>query len=73
MRMAADDDIGRLVEFLDDIDDRAGDAGALVVIARGKAAFVDKHHDGFDPLGVQFRHEGIHGLSFVLEREAGNA
>jgi DNA-binding IclR family transcriptional regulator len=41
MRMAADDHIDRFAEPLDDLDDRAGDSRALIVVARGEPAFVD--------------------------------
>ncbi len=70
--MAADDDIDRLVEFLDDVDDRPGYSRTLIVAAGGKAAFVNQHHDGFDPARPEFRHQRVDGLGFVVELEPGD-
>ena len=46
--MPADDDVDGLVELADDVDDRARDAGAFVVVAGREAALVDQHDDGLD-------------------------
>ena len=73
MGVAADNDIDRFIEFLDDIDDRSGNAGALIIIAGRKAAFVDQHHDGFDAACLQFRHQRIHRFGLVLELKSGDA
>ena len=71
--MAADHDIDRFVELPDDIEDRAGEAWTLVVIAGRKTAFVDQDHDGLDAVRLQFRHERVHRVGLVAEFEAGDA
>ena len=62
-----------LVELLHDIDDRAGDARALVVIAGRQAAFMDQHDDGLDAARLQFGNQRVHRLGLVAEFEAGGA
>ena len=73
MGVAGDHDVDRLVELLDDVDDRAGDARAFIVVAGRQAAFVDQHHDRLDAARLQFRDQRIHRLGLVAEFEAGDA
>src|SRR5262249_60311103 len=65
--------IDRLIEFLDDVDDRSSDGWALIVVAGWHATLVDQHHDGFHALALQFRHQRVHGRNLIAEFEAGGA
>src|SRR5271167_1553957 len=65
--MAADHKIDRTVEFLDDVDDGAGDRGALIIVAGRIAAFVNQDDDGLNATRLQFRHERIYGLGLIAE------
>ena len=73
MGVAGDHDVDRAVEFLHDVDDRAGDARAFIVVAGRQAAFVDQHHDGLDAARLQFGDQRIHRLGLVAEFEPGRA
>ena len=73
MRMATDDQVHRLVELLDDIDDGTGNARTFIVVAGGKAAFVDQNHNGLDALGLEFGYQRIHCFGLIAKFEAGNA
>ena len=73
MGVAADHDVDRLVEFLDDVDDRSGDSGTFIIIAGRKTAFMDQHDDGFDAARLQLRHQRVHRISLVAEFEACDA
>ena len=48
MGVAADHHVDRAIEFPDDVDDRSGYAGALVIIAGRESALMDQHDDGLD-------------------------
>ena len=71
--MAADHHIDRAIEFLDDVDDRAGDAGAFIVVAGRETAFMDQHHDGLDAARLQFGQQRVHGVGLVPEFQVGHA
>ena len=43
------------------------------LVADGKTAFVDEHHDGLDALRFQFRHQRVHGVGLVREFQTGDA
>ena len=73
MGVAGDHHIDRAIEFFDDVDDRARDARALIIVAGRRAAFVDQHHDGLDAARLQFGHQRIHRLGLVAEFETGRA
>ena len=68
--VAADHEIDRAVEFLDDVDDGAGDRGAFIIIAGRITTFVDQDDNGFNAARLQFRHKRIHGLGFIAEFQA---
>src|SRR5665213_1281394 len=63
----------RAVEFPDDIDDGAGDAGAFVVIAGRIAALMDQHDNGLDAARLQLRNQCVHRLGLIPELEARDA
>jgi hypothetical protein len=71
--VAADHNADGGIQLLDDVDDRPGDAGAFVVVAGRKAAFMDQHDDGFDAARHQFRHQRVHRDGLVAEFEAHDA
>ncbi len=73
MGVAADDDVDRAIEFLDDIDDRSGYSGTFIIIAGRKAAFMDQHDDGLDAARLQLRHQRVHRVGLVAEFEPGHA
>jgi len=71
--VAADDEIDGLVQLLDDLHDGAADAGAFVVVAFGRAALVDQHHEGLDALLPQLGHQRVDGGRLVAEGQPGDA
>ena len=73
VRVAADDEVHRLVEPLHDVDDGPADARAVVVVARRHTAFMDQHDDGLDALRLQLGHQFIHGVGFVAKFKARHA
>jgi hypothetical protein len=63
-----------VVEAVDDVDDRARDAGAAVVAATGRgAALVQQDHDVVDAAALQPGHQGVGGVGLVEEVVAGHA
>src|SRR6202158_1843288 len=73
MGVAADHDVDRAIEFLDDIDDRSGYARTFIVVAGRKTAFMDQYDDGLDTARLQFRHQRVHRVSLVPEFETRDA
>jgi hypothetical protein len=81
--VAADDQVDRVVQALDDGADVGIDAcGFQVAVAAVdvadigaglEAALVHQHHDRLDALGAQLGHQGVDGVGFVLEAQAGHA
>ena len=71
--MAGDHDVDRVIELLDDIDDRSRNAGAFVVVPGRQSAFMDQDDDGLDAARLQFRDQRIHRTGFVAKFEVGNA
>ena len=70
--MPADDHVHFVVEAIDDIQDRAGDADTAVdrAGAAWDAAFVDQHHDRLNAFLFQLGHQGIDRVGFVQEVQA---
>src|SRR5579863_6171070 len=73
MVVAADHEIDRTIEFLDDVDDGAGDRGALIVVAGRIAALVNQDDNGFNAARLQFGHECIYGLRLIAKFQARGA
>ena len=73
--VAGDERVDLGVEVVDDVDDRAGDPGALVVRRRRdrRAALVDQHDDRLDALRLELGDERVDRLDLVEELEAGDA
>ncbi|OIQ65558.1 hypothetical protein GALL_528820 [mine drainage metagenome] len=67
MGVAADHDVDRAVEFFHNVDDGPGDAGAFIVVAGRKTAFVDQHDDGLDATRLQFGDQRVDGVGLVAE------
>src|SRR6202011_2001608 len=73
MSVAADHDVDRAIEFLDDVDDRSGYARTFIIIAGRKTAFMDQHDDGLDAARLELRHQRVHGVGLVPEFETCDA
>lgn len=73
VRVAGDEQVDFGVGALDDIDDGAGNARALVVIAGREATLMNQNHDGANALPAQALDQRVDRIGLILEPVSGDA